>query len=123
MPHHMKGQAHAMSAEMQQCIDNCQECHGVCLQTVMHCLEMGGEHAQPQHIRLMLDCAEICETSANFMLRNSPLHGRTCGLCAEICVQCAEDCERFKDDEMMQQCAQVCRRCAESCERMAAMAG
>jgi hypothetical protein len=31
---------------------------------------------------LLLDCAEICQTAANFMLRNSELHSRTCAVCA-----------------------------------------
>jgi hypothetical protein len=108
-----------ISAEMRNCIQNCQRCHSVCLETVMHCLRMGGEHAKPGHIRLLLDCAEICETSANFMLRTSDLHHLTCGVCAEVCTRCAEDCERFVDDIMMQACAQACRHCAESCQEMA----
>lgn len=117
MAHHTNHQ----SQEMQQCIDNCLNCHSICLQTVGHCLEMGGNHAEAAHIRMLLDCAEICQTSANFMLRNSTFHPQVCGVCAEICEQCAVDCERFGTDAMMQQCAQSCRRCAESCRRMAAM--
>lgn len=109
------------SAAMRNCIRECQNCHSICLETVMHCLQMGGEHAEPAHIRLMLDCAEICQTSANFMLRASDLHARTCGVCAEVCERCAQDCERFTDDTLMQQCAQACRNCAQSCREMARM--
>jgi hypothetical protein len=83
---------------------------------------MGGKHAEAGHIRLMLDCAEICQTSANFMLRRSEVHGRTCGVCAEVCRRCAEDCERFSDDEQMTACAEMCRRCSSSCEEMSRMA-
>ncbi len=91
------------------------------METVTHCLQMGGKHAEAAHIRLLLDCAEICATSANFMLRGSELHARTCAVCAEICERCAEDCERIgPDDEMMQRCAEMCHRCADSCRRMAA---
>lgn len=112
------------SDEMARCIENCQACHGICLETAMHCLGMGGEHAAADHIRLLLDCADICQTSADFMLRGSPLHARTCGVCAEVCERCATDCERFGDDASMKACAELCRRCAESCRRMAsAMTG
>jgi hypothetical protein len=111
-----------MSQAMQNCIQECTTCHTVCLQTITHCLQMGGEHAEPAHIRLLMDCAEICQTSANFMLRNSDLHGKTCGVCAEVCERCAQDCERFTNDPVMQQCAEVCRSCAASCREMAAMA-
>ena len=53
-----------ISREMQECIEECLRCHGICLQTVSHCLELGGKHADPDHIGLLLDCAEICRTSA-----------------------------------------------------------
>ncbi|CAN5649681.1 four-helix bundle copper-binding protein [soil metagenome] len=110
------------NTEMQQCIQNCQTCHTVCLQMIAHCLDQGGKHAEAAHIKLLLDCAEICQTSANFMIRNSELHMEACRACAVICERCALDCERFEDDGEMKNCAQVCRRCAESCQRMAKMA-
>ena len=110
-----------ISSEMQQCIDECTRCHNICLALVNHCLERGGKHADPAHIAMLLDCAEICQTSANFMLRSSERHHLTCRVCAEVCRVCADDCERMAEgDEMMQQCADQCRRCQESCERMAA---
>jgi hypothetical protein len=109
--------------EMERCIQECQSCHALCLQTVRHCLQLGGEHATAAHIGLLLDCAEICQTSADFMLRGSRFHSRTCGVCAEVCEACAQDCERIgPNDQQMQACAQACRRCAESCRRMASMA-
>lgn len=112
-----------MTKEMQECIQNCSDCHNICLATVPHCLQMGGDHASPHHITTLLDCAEICQTSANFMLINSPLHGRVCAVCAEACDRCAEQCEQMANgDQQMLSCAEVCRLCAESCRRMAAMA-
>jgi hypothetical protein len=111
-----------MNAEMNRCIAECQNCHNVCVETITHCLQKGGEHAGEAHIRLMLDCVEICQTSANFMLRGSEAHGRVCAICSIICEQCAQDCARFKDDAHMVRCAETCRLCAESCRRMAGMA-
>lgn len=105
--------------EMQECIDNCMRCHAVCLETITHCLQKGGKHAEAAHVRLLQDCAQICATSADFMLRGSDLHARTCGVCAEVCERCAESCERMADDDVMRRCAEECRRCAESCRRMA----
>jgi hypothetical protein len=107
--------AHAM----QECIDNCTRCHAICVETITHCLQKSAKHAQAGHVRLLLDCAQICATSADFMLRGSDLHPRTCGVCAEVCARCAEDCERMADDDMMRRCAEACRRCAESCRSMA----
>ena len=118
----MDGKTHSMMDErMRACIEQCNNCHAICTETVAHCLQVGGEHNESSHIRLLLDCAEICQTSANFMLRMSDLHGQTCGVCADVCERCAEDCERFGDDRMMQQCAEVCHGCAASCRDMAEM--
>jgi hypothetical protein len=109
-----------ISAEMQSCIDECQDCHHICVETATHCLGLGGKHAAVEHIQTLLDCAEICQTSANFMLRGSPDHGMTCGICAAICDRCAKSCDALAgDDDLMRRCAQACRRCAESCRKMA----
>ncbi len=118
MPH--SGE-HAVSDEMQRCIDNCTECHNICVQTTAYCLEMGGRHAEASHLRTLLDCAETCAISANFMLRGSDLHPQTCGVCAEACDRCAQSCQQFADDQQMKDCADMCRRCAESCRQMAGM--
>jgi hypothetical protein len=108
-------------AALEACIRECTACHDLCVETAQWCLEQGGPHAAPDHVRFLLDCAEICQTSANFMLRKSELHALVCDACAEICTRCAEDCERFSGDSRMEQCAAVCRSCAESCRNLAGM--
>ena len=109
---------HLVNDEMNSCIAECLRCYQTCLSTAMrHCLEIGGQHTEPQHFSLMMACAEICRTSAHFMLLGSALHKLTCRQCAEICEQCAADCERVGE---MRECVDACRRCAESCQKMAA---
>lgn len=103
----------------QQCIDHCNRCHSLCESLVNHCLSMGGEHAKPNHIRLLRDCSEICQTTANFKLRDSPLHHLTCGACAEVCRQCAMECETLGvNDVSMAECARACRICSDTCQEM-----
>lgn len=111
-----------MGRGMQQCIQDCRDCQDACAQTIQHCLRKGGMHAEARHIRLLADCAEICQTAGNFMARESDQHPRVCGICAQICELCAASCEGFSGDEEMRACAQACRRCAESCKEMAAHA-
>lgn len=102
---------------MQSCIEVCNDCHESCLRTAMtFCLEKGGKHVEASHFRLMMNCAEICQTSANFMLSGSDLHSKVCGICAEVCDACAESCEQVGD---MEDCAKVCQECADSCRQMA----
>lgn len=117
--------AHAanISQDMRQCIEECEDCHSICLETIQHCLQMGGKHAEASHIGMLAGCAQICSTSADFMLRGSQLHTHTCRACAEICRACAESCQRIGgEDETMKKCAEACRRCAEACTRMAGVA-
>jgi hypothetical protein len=106
--------------EVRRCIDECVRCHEVCLSTIPYCLERGGEHAAEEHITRLLDCSNICQTSADFMLRGSDAHARICAVCATLCERCADDGDRFTDDDVMRACAEQCRQCADSCEHMAA---
>ena len=109
---------HMLSAEMRSCIEDCQACAAVCLSdAIQHCLAKGGRHTEPEHFKLMLDCAEFCQTAANFMARGSDHVAHVCRECAEICRACADSCEALGD---MAECVEACRRCAESCEKMAA---
>jgi hypothetical protein len=112
MPHQRE-----INPELNQCIEACLDCYRSCQQDALtHCLQMGGRHTEPEHFRLMLDCAESCRSTAALMLNNSPYHHELCGLCATICDDCAESCRALGD---MDDCAQVCERCAESCRQMA----
>lgn len=108
---------------IERCIDECLNCHRICIETLNHCLSIGGKHAAPKHIRLLLDCAQICATSADFMLRKSEFHSRTCGSCAELCAACADSCQEIgPHDRTMQRCAEACRSCGYSCRSMAGKA-
>ncbi|WP_217440161.1 MULTISPECIES: four-helix bundle copper-binding protein [unclassified Myxococcus] len=110
-----------LTDDMRACISNCMSCAAVCLQTMTYCLQKGGKMASADTIRLLEDCVQMCKTSADFMLRTSPLHPQTCAVCAEVCERCAVACERMADDAVMKACAESCRRCVESCRRMAKM--
>jgi len=106
---------------MQECIEECLNCHAVCTMTLQHCIATGGEHTEVNLIGILLDCAEICQTSANFMLRGSPYHVVTCAACAELCRACEEACRAVNADEQLAHCGEICAACAESCDRMAQM--
>jgi hypothetical protein len=107
----------ALPADMQRCIDECLHCHRVCLgMASQHCLVKGGDHVEPAHFRLMLACAEICRTTASFMMIGTDLHSRLCALCADVCMACADSCVEVGD---MDRCVEACRRCANACRQMA----
>ena len=89
-------------------------CAQVCEQTIMHCLEAGGDHADPAHIALLMDCASICSLNTTFLLRESEFSEEVMELCAEVCDTCADSCDELEGEEM-ERCAKACRECAEAC--------
>lgn len=110
--------------QIQNAITACWECRTHCQKMLyLYCLEKGGNHVNPAHVKLMTDCMEITQTAADFMVRGSELYEPICIACAEVCYACADACEAISDGEM-QECAQLCRKCAEICDDlgMAAMA-
>ena len=105
-------------SEMSECIDDCLVCHRECLDTAMQrCIELGGKHVEPRHLRLILSCSELCQASARLMMIGTEHHRQVCRICADLCQECADDCMHLGN---MESCVEACRRCAESCRRMAA---
>ncbi|MEO7558052.1 MAG: four-helix bundle copper-binding protein [Gammaproteobacteria bacterium] len=121
-PKDQKAYDASMRQQLEECIRLCLNCARACTETLAYCHGMGGDHVQPEHLRLLLDCEEICQLSAHYMLRGSEFHAQACGVCAQVCERCAEDCEQFLDDATMESCAELCSSCAESCMQMARMA-
>lgn len=102
---------------MKPCVDACSHCHETCLHAAMtHCLAAGGKHVEASHFRLLINCAEICQVSTNFLLSGSAFHQQVCAICAEICDACAKSCEQVGG---MDDCVKACRECAVSCRSMA----
>lgn len=105
---------------MEQCIQNCQNCHALCEQTLHYCLQQGGPHTKASHIQALIDCIQGCYISTSFLLRESQFYAKACALCVITCNQCAESCEHIvRNDLQMNACAEMCRRCAASCQIMA----
>ncbi|HEX6553111.1 MAG TPA: four-helix bundle copper-binding protein [Ktedonobacteraceae bacterium] len=106
---------------MQRAIEDCKECHLICVQTIQYSFQQGGSYAAPDFLRLLEDCAQLCQLSEDYMLRESPFSATTCTVCAQVCDQCAVACDQVGrgTDAQLRACADQCRRCAESCRQMA----
>lgn len=105
------------SPQLRGTLDRLSHCHGTCLSmAVNHCLALGGEHARPQHMRLMLDCVDICALARDAVLRKSQFHTSILALCAEICGTCGKACDELGQ---MEECAAACRACMEACRQAA----
>lgn len=81
-----------LSASRQQCIDECQNCQAVCLQTVEHCLTKGGKHANHP-------TSEPCWTARRYARRQPT----SCFAARNFMPKCAEP---------VRKCVRLARRAA-----------
>lgn len=106
------------SSSMATCLQACQHCHEVCRKAAFGISPAAAQELAADDVRLLLECAELCQLSANWQLAGSQYCRQICGVCAEVCRQCQDRCN---DNEGMQECAAACQRCAESCAAMSSM--
>ncbi|MDO8410932.1 MAG: four-helix bundle copper-binding protein [Phenylobacterium sp.] len=111
------GDGHGMS--MDDCVALCIASHRSCLTSARHVIEQPGLRAPAQFVALLQDCAELCQTTANSMLRGAPTHTLLCSACADLCAACAQACDAFKGDAVLTRCAATCRECGAACRHMA----
>jgi hypothetical protein len=104
-----------LSEDTRRCAQACADCHQYCIETIVYCRQRGGAYAEASHLRLLLDCAELCQTTTDFILRGSDLCAMISDICGEAADRCALSCEAFGDDRQMRACAAACRRCAIVC--------
>ena len=97
------------------CIAACNECNQICLQSIEHCLALGGSHAEPGQITMLMTCASVCRTATELMSINSEWHPTVCDLCAQVCDECADQCEELGDTD---DCVTACQDCADACREM-----
>ena len=90
--------------ELYLCAEQCTNCYDACL------IEEDKDKLQ-SCIMLDKDCAEICRLTAQLLERNSECADKFLNLCAEICIDCASECDKHKY-EHCQRCAAVCRQCS-----------
>ena len=91
------------------------KCTGACNYCTTACLEEEDVKMMTACIKLDIDCAAICNLTANFIARGS-VHGRhLLKECAEICNQCAAECEKHTKMQHCVSCAEACRACEAYC--------
>jgi hypothetical protein len=104
--------------DYQDCIDACYDCATACDHCAASCLGENDVDGLARCIRFDLDCAAVCRTAAELMSRGSEFTAEFCSLCARICDECADECEKHTHRHCVQ-CARACRACADECRKMA----
>jgi hypothetical protein len=101
----------------QQLLTALAECAAACNMCSTACLEEKNVTMMAGCIKLDMDCAQICATTAAFVARGSEHAKHLLKECAEICSLCATECEKHASHaDHCKQCADACRRCAEACK-------
>lgn len=101
--------------QLQYCINICWSCRDTSQKALYnHYFKLTDKNFDATHIKLMTDCIQICQTTADFMTRNSQFNEQIGEICAIICEACSDSCRKY-DTEEMQHCADLCRKCANYC--------
>lgn len=74
-------------------------------------------------IRTNLDCADVCETTARVLSRqtsyNADVTRAVLQACVEVCRACGAECASHADHhEHCRVCAEACRACEEACSEL-----
>lgn len=95
------------TAILRTCLDTVSE-------TFTYCIEEGGAHVEPAHLKCMLDCWDVVNATSSLIARKSEYAEDLKEICARAVKACEESCETFEDDERMTACVDVCRKAYEN---------
>lgn len=91
-----------------------QDCAAMCCETWDILLNRSDVTMRKFQIKLLSDCASVCELCAKFIAENSVLIKSLCDYCAFVCEYCAKECLKHNERES-QMCGQMCLNCARDC--------
>jgi hypothetical protein len=111
MQQHPENQSNQMAQnEMQQAIQNTLSCSATCIQAARNIQRTGGDRSRQDHIHMLEDCADMCQTAAHFMQHSSLLYGYVTRAAAHVTLHCGEECDRVGETA----CAYACKDTAQA---------
>ncbi len=93
------------------------ECVRACNNCADSCLSEDNVQMMAECIRTDIVCAAVCKTTADILASDFRNVEGMIKYCAEVCEQCADECEKH-DHSHCQKCASICRKCAAECESL-----
>jgi ketopantoate reductase len=92
-----------------------------CAQACYECVDAGlgtpDSREKKDCLKLLMECAAMCQTAATLMSMDGKFIKRQCALCAEVCEVAARACTNV-DDAPFQKCAEVCAGCEAAMREM-----
>ncbi len=110
-------------AAVTKVIDSAFECAQICTSCADACLSEEMVAELRYCIRRNLDCADICDTTARVLSRQTEpemtLLRVQLEACMTACKLCGDECEKHKDMHAhCQVCMESCRSCEAACEAL-----
>jgi hypothetical protein len=105
-------------------IDAITQCATTCTSCADSCLGEEDVASQVKCIRLDLDCADICTTTARVLSRQVEYDANVTRAqleaCIAACKACGDECESHGEHGMdhCRVCAEACRRCEDACREL-----
>jgi hypothetical protein len=110
--------------KMAQALQSLAACAGACTFCADACLGEKMVAELTTCIRLNQDCADLCLTTANVLVRSGAnpqrqMLGHLVEACAAACQSCGQECARHAQmHEHCRICAEVCRYCEDACRQL-----
>ena len=92
---------HPEAQSLRLAVDACNAAFAYCTQQ--------DEIEDPELLACMVDCVDLCTTTASFIVRGSEHADDLREVCAELAKCVEESCEEYGDDEVLTACADACR--------------
>ena len=109
-----------ISPQVRACIEATSNCYTVCTETLSYSLNGGGHLFEQRHLRLLIDCCEVCQTTQNTLLRSSEVGTMLAAVCVEVCEKVVESCRQVDDsDGQLLECVEACEHTADCCRQLA----
>ncbi|MCV7578587.1 four-helix bundle copper-binding protein [Micrococcus luteus] len=111
-----------------ECIEACLACAQTCTACADACLSEDMVAEMRRCIRLNLDCADVCGTTAAVLTRQTGEDASTVRAlleaCRTACRACGDECASHSEmHEHCAVCAESCRRCEQVCADLLASLG
>jgi hypothetical protein len=95
------------------CIEHCLKCAAMCNHNVYALLQEEDVNKYKKCIQLSSECAAMCYAAVQMMSLGSSHAREIWGICSEICMACAIECEKHSESSHCRETAQTCRICDE----------
>lgn len=104
-------------------IDTITSCADTCTACADACLAEDKVADLRRCIRLNLDCADACRSTAAMLLRQTEpdvaVLRAAVEACEQACRSCGDECDKHAEmHEHCRVCAEACRQCADACRQL-----